>query len=56
MQQAMRLPYILRIKAEFPVNLWPNAAQVYHHRIKASIVQNKTQWAKPNSQIEAAAP
>ena len=43
--KAMRLQYILRIKAEFPGNLWPNAAQAYHHWIKASIVQNKTRRA-----------
>lgn len=24
----------LRVKAEFPVNLWPNAAQCYHHWIR----------------------
>jgi len=38
---AMKWGDILRIKAEFPVNLWPNAAQAYHRWIKASIVQNK---------------
>jgi hypothetical protein len=32
---------ILRIKAEFPVNLWPNAAQAYHRWVKASIAENK---------------
>ena len=29
---AMRWGDVLRIKAEFPVNLWPNAAQAYHGR------------------------
>ena len=29
------------------VNLWPNAAQAYHHWIKASIGQNKTRWVQP---------
>ena len=38
---AMKWSDILRIKAEFPVNLWPNAAQAYHRWIRASIVQNK---------------
>jgi hypothetical protein len=33
---------ILRIKAEFPVNLWPNAAQAYDRWVKASIAQNKS--------------
>ena len=32
---------ILRIKAEFPVNLWPNAAQAYDRWVKAAIAQNK---------------
>jgi hypothetical protein len=38
---AMRWGDILRIKAEFPVNLWPNAAQAYHRWVWASIAQNK---------------
>lgn len=38
---SMRWGDILRIKAEFPVNLWPNAAQAYHRWIRASIVENK---------------
>ena len=38
---SMKWADILRIKAEFPVNLWPNAAQAYHHWVKASIAENK---------------
>jgi hypothetical protein len=38
---AMRWGDILRIKAEFPVNLWPNAAQAYHHWVRAAIAANK---------------
>jgi len=38
---AMRWGDILRIKAEFPVNLWPNAAQAYHRWVRASIIENK---------------
>ncbi len=38
---AMRWGDVLRIKAEFPVNLWPNAAQVYHHWVRASLAENK---------------
>jgi hypothetical protein len=38
---AMKWGDILRIKAEFPVNLWPNAAQVYHRWVRASITENK---------------
>ncbi|MBI5822350.1 MAG: DUF1553 domain-containing protein [Verrucomicrobia bacterium] len=38
---AMRWGDILRIKAEFPVNLWPNAAQAFHRWVRASLVENK---------------
>ncbi len=38
---AMKWGDILRIKAEFPVNLWPNAAQAYHRWVHASIAENK---------------
>ena len=31
---------ILRVKSEFPVNLWPNAAQAYDRWIRTSIRQN----------------
>lgn len=32
---------LLRVKAEFPVNLWPNAAQAYDRWIRTSIKENK---------------
>jgi hypothetical protein len=38
---AMKWGDVLRIKAEFPVNLWPNAAQAYHHWVRAAIGENK---------------
>jgi len=38
---AMKWSDILRIKAEFPVNLWPNAAQAYHRWVLASLQTNK---------------
>jgi len=38
---AMRWGDVLRIKAEFPVNLWPNAAQSYHRWVRSSIASNK---------------
>jgi hypothetical protein len=38
---AMKWSDILRVKAEFPVNLWPNAAQAYHRWIRASLAENK---------------
>ena len=31
----------LRIKAEIPVNLWPNAAQAYHRWVRTSLAENK---------------
>jgi hypothetical protein len=31
---------LLRIKAEFPINLWPNAAQAYHRWIRTAIRDN----------------
>lgn len=37
---AMKWGDILRVKAEFPINLWPNAAQAYHHWIRTSIRDN----------------
>jgi hypothetical protein len=37
---AMKWSDLLRVKAEFPINLWPNAARVYHHWIRASLRQN----------------
>jgi len=38
---SMKWGDILRIKAEFPVNLWPNAAQAYHRWVRQSIAENK---------------
>jgi len=38
---AMKWSDILRIKAEFPINLWPNAAQAYHRWVRTSIRENK---------------
>jgi hypothetical protein len=31
---------LLRVKAEFPINLWPNAAQAYYHWLRSSIQAN----------------
>jgi hypothetical protein len=38
---AMRWSDALRIKAEFPIELWPNAAQTYHHWVRQSLDENK---------------
>ena len=38
---AMKWSDLLRVKAEFPINLWPNAAQAYHHWIHTAIQENK---------------
>lgn len=37
---AMKWCDILRVKAEFPINLWPNAAQAYHHWLRAAVHEN----------------
>lgn len=37
---AMKWSDLLRVKSEFPINLWPNAAQAYHHWIRASVRDN----------------
>ena len=37
---AMKWGDLLRVKAEFPINLWPNAVQAYHHWIRAGIRKN----------------
>jgi len=38
---AMKWSDLLRIKAEFPINLWPNAAQGYHRWVRSSIRANQ---------------
>jgi hypothetical protein len=37
---AMKWSDLLRVKAEFPINLWPNAVQTYHRWIRACIKDN----------------
>jgi len=37
---AMKWSDALRVKSEFPINLWPNAVQAYHHWIRASLRAN----------------
>ena len=37
---AMKWSDLLRVKAEFPINLWPNAAQAYHRWIRTAIREN----------------
>ena len=37
---AMRWCDLLRVKAEFPIKLWPNAAQAYHRWIREAIDRN----------------
>lgn len=37
---AMKWCDVLRVKSEFPINLWPNAVQAYHRWIRNSIRQN----------------
>ena len=38
---AMRFCDILRVKSEFPINLWPNAVYVYHARIRSFVERNE---------------
>ena len=38
---AMKWADMLRVKAEFPINLWPNGAMVYYRWIHAAIRENK---------------
>lgn len=38
---AMKWGDVLRIKAEFPINLWPNAVQAYHRWVRTAIRDNK---------------
>ena len=38
---AMRFCDILRVKSEFPINLWPNAVYVYHARIRKFVETNE---------------
>ncbi len=37
---AMKWCDILRVKAEFPIKLWPNAAQAYHRWVRTAIKDN----------------
>jgi hypothetical protein len=38
---AMKWGDLLRVKAEFPINLWPNAAKAYYRWIRTSLRDNK---------------
>lgn len=38
---SMRYCDFLRVKSEFPINLWPNAVYVYHRRIRDSILHDE---------------
>jgi hypothetical protein len=38
---AMKWCDILRVKAEFPINLWPNAVQAYYRWVRDSLKENK---------------
>ena len=38
---SMRYCDMLRVKSEFPINLWPNAVYVYHRRIRAAIANDE---------------
>ena len=38
---AMKWCNLLRVKSEFPINLWPNAVQAYHRWIRTGIKENR---------------
>lgn len=38
--RAMKWCEVLRVKAEFPINLWPNAVQAYHRWIRTGLRDN----------------
>ncbi len=38
--QAMKWCDLLRVKSEYPINLWPNAVQAYHHWLRESLRTN----------------
>jgi hypothetical protein len=38
---AMKWSDLLRVKSEFPINLWPNAVQGYHRWIRTCIKENR---------------
>ena len=40
--QAMRFADMLRIKSEFPINLWPNAVQIYHRYIREDLLNDNS--------------
>ena len=40
--QAMRFADMLRIKSEFPINLWPNAVQFYHRKIHDDLLNDRS--------------
>ena len=37
---AMKWCDLLRVKSEFPINLWPNAVQAYHRWIRTAVREN----------------
>jgi hypothetical protein len=39
--QALLWCDVLRVKAEFPINLWPNAVQAYHRFIRDALRENR---------------
>lgn len=39
--QAMRWAELLRVKSEYPINLWPNAVQAYHRWIRTALAENR---------------
>ncbi|MDD5727489.1 MAG: DUF1553 domain-containing protein [Victivallales bacterium] len=38
---AMRFADMLRIKSEFPINLWPNAVQAYYQKLRTDLLNDR---------------
>jgi hypothetical protein len=39
--QSLKWCDLLRVKAEFPINLWPNGVQAYHRWVRDAVKENK---------------
>lgn len=39
---ALKWSDLLRVKAEYPINLWPNAVQTYHRWIRTNLKENRS--------------
>ena len=47
---AMRFSDLLRVKSEFPINLWPNAVQCYHHYL-VDMIRRDRPWPEVTREL-----